>query len=277
MAQQRGEPRGAGAGSGESRPGDARVLTLEKGLRILEAVASQRRGVTLTELARLLDVSKSTVHRFLATLQEVGYVERFEGGDRYRPGIKTLALAGSFLDTLAIRDAAAFYLADLALRTGETAHLGLLTGSEIVLIDTAETPNCLRVHSSVGMRLPAHSTAGGKAMLAFLPESQLRPVIAGGLPRRTSRTLVSDATLRARLAEVRSTGYAIEDEEETEGVRGVAAPVFDFDRRVAGAIGVSAPAVRMSIEKAHALAPAVGEAAEQVSRRLGYRLGAAGG
>jgi len=281
MTQQRAEPRSRGAGPGdsrpeESRPGDSRVLTLEKGLRILETVASQRRGLTLTELARLLDVSKSTVHRFLATLQEAGYVERFEGGDRYRPGIKTLALAGSFLDTLAIRDVATSYLGDLALRNGETAHLSLLAGSEIVYVDIAEGPSPLRMRSFVGMRLPAHSTASGKALLAYLPEAQLRLAISAGLPRRTSRTLVSEATLRARLAEVRSKGYAIDDEEEIEGIRCVAAPVFDFDRRVVGAISVSAPSVRMSIEKAHALAPEVKEAAEQVSRRLGYRLGAAG-
>lgn len=254
-------------------PREARVLTLEKGLKILAAVSERgRTGVTLTELAEALEVSKSTVHRFLATLEDTGYLERDESTERYRVGIKVLKLAGAFLDGQGVRHVASPYLHDLMLRTGETSHLCVLDGREVIYVDKVDSPHPLRMYSYVGLRLPVHSTAAGKAILAHLAEARLQSVLSHELPARTPRTITSAAAFRQHLLDVRSRGYAVDDEEEVEGVRCVAVPIFDFEGCIAGAVSLSAPAGRLSLGQAHDVATFVKEAADQISRRLGFTL-----
>lgn len=249
---------------------ETRVLTLEKGLRILSAVAEHRAGVTLTELAKALDVNKSTAHRFLTTFVELGYLERADGEERYRIGVKVLKLAGALLDGQGIREVASPYLHDLMRGTGETSHLCVVDDNEVVYIDKVDSPHPLRMYSHVGLRLPLHSTAAGKAMLARWPERRLEGVLDGELQQRTARTITSPLAFREHLAEIRTRGYAIDDEEEVEGVRCVASAIVDYSGSVAGAVSLSAPAGRLSLVQAHEVAPLVRDVADQISGRLGH-------
>lgn len=258
--------------SGTRALGSAGVLTLAKGLRILEAVGERPQGITLAELVRSLPFNKSTLFRFLTTLQQAGYADRIPGSDRYRLGARVLKLAGEMLDALPMRDVASPHLVELMLSTGETSHVSILDDAEVVYIDKVDSPQRVRLHSWVGLRMRAHSTAAGKAMLAHLPEAELQRVLAGGLPARTPHTITSERALRKQLAEIRTDGYAIDDEEETPEIRCVGAPIFGLDRKVIGAVSVSGPATRLSLERAHEIAPAVVAAAQQISTRLGYRF-----
>lgn len=249
----------------------AAVLTLAKGLRILEAVGERPQGTTLAELTRELPFNKSTLYRFLTTLEQAGYVDPIGGTDRFRLGTRVLRLAGEMLDALPIRDVASPYLVNLMLHTGETAHLSILDEAEIVYIDKVDSAQRLRLHSWVGLRMHAHCTAAGKSILAHLPERELQRVLKHGLPPRTLNTITSEKRLRRELNEIRTRAYAIDDEEETKEIRCVGAAVLGLNRTVIGAISVSGPTGRMSIDVAHQIAPAVVAAAQEVSSRLGYR------
>jgi len=249
----------------------AAVLTLAKGLRILEAVGERPQGTSLAELARELPFNKSTLFRFLSTLEQAGYVDPIGATDRFRLGTRVLRLAGEMLEALPIREVASPYLVDLMLRTGETAQLSILDEAEIVYIDKVDTAERLRLHSWVGQRMRAHCTAAGKSILAHLQERDLQRVLKHGLPSRTRNTITSEDELRKELTEIRARAYAIDNEEETTEIRCVGAAAFGFDRSVVGAISVSGPTGRMSIEAAHRIAPMVIAAAQEVSSRLGYR------
>jgi DNA-binding IclR family transcriptional regulator len=155
--------------------------------------------------------------------------------------------------------------------TGETAQACMLDGLEVVYVDEIDSPHPLRLNTHVGMRLPANSTAVGKAILAFLPDQERRRLIGWGLPARTSRTITDPVQLLNVLAEVRDLGYAVDDEEDMAGVRCVAAPVFDMRHVVVGSIGIAGPAARLSLADMPHKAKVVTDTARRVSARLGAR------
>ena len=254
------------------------LSTLDKGLRVLETLGREGadRGLTLTELGRLLGMHRTTLFRFLATLRARGYVERDPGTDRYRLGLGVLALASSLLDGLDVRRLAHPVLAALSDATRELVHLAVLDRGEVVTIERIEGKEPLSLQTGIGERRPAHCTASGKAILACLPTETVDSVLAPGMPAVTPRTITSRAAMATELAAVRGRGYAIDDEERTAGVRCVAAPVFDHERGVIGAVSIAAPVVRMPWERVQQLGEEVRSAAETISRRLGY-LGAGQG
>jgi IclR family acetate operon transcriptional repressor len=251
---------------------DLGVVTVQKGLRILEAIAEQPAPIALSELAQIMKVSKSTLHRFLSTFQEAGYLERPSGTDRYRLGVRVLKLAGAMLSEQPVREVASSYLVDLMLSTNEASHLTVLDGADVVYLDKVDSPHPVRMYSYVGLRQPAYATAAGKAMLAYLPEVRLQPILAHGLEPRTPNTITSERTLRDHLMEIRRRGYAIDNEEAMPDIRCVGAPIFDFDGKVAGAVSISGPASRLSEHRAEEIAPLVVDVAQQISSRFGYRF-----
>lgn len=253
----------------QSRPAHLGAQTLRRGLRVLEAVAAHTDGVALSELARELGASRSTVHRFLSTLEDMGYVEQDAAGGQYHVGVRVLRLASGLFRGLPLRAAAHVDLADLVLATGETAQVCVLDGLEVVYLDEIDSPHPLRMNTYVGMRLPAHSTAVGKAILAFLPDGERQGLVGWGLRARTARTITDPGALLDALANVREHGYAVDDEEDMVGVRCVAAPVFDMRQAVVAAIGIGAPAQRLSLDDVPRVAERVVEAARRVSARLG--------
>jgi DNA-binding IclR family transcriptional regulator len=255
----------------QARPVAPGAQTLRRGLWVLEAVAGHPDGVALSELARELGASRSTVHRFLSTLEDMGYVEQDVTGGQYRVGVRVLRLASGLFRGLPLRAAAHNELADLVLATGETAQVCVLDGLEVVYLDEIDSPHPLRMNTYVGMRLPAHSTAVGKAILAFLPDGERQGLVGWGLRARTSRTITDPGALLDALANVREHGYAVDDEEDMVGVRCIAAPVFDMRRMVVAAIGIAAPAGRLGPDDVPRVAERVVEAAQRVSTRLGVQ------
>lgn len=248
------------------------LRTLEKGLAILEALAaSGRQGISGVELGRRLGLHRTTLHRFLATLIRRGYVEQVEGVDSYRVAFKTLALASATLAGLSLRDVGAPILEDLHRTTQETVHIVTLDNGEVVTIDRLEAEHPVTLRTQVGARRPAHGTATGKAMLAFLTDQAVDDILQRGMPPLTAKTITDPRTFKAQLRDVRARGYALDDEEFADGIRCVAAPVFDFTGRMVGAISLSAPSLRVDMTRlAATLASPVAEAARRLSRQLGY-------
>jgi DNA-binding IclR family transcriptional regulator len=249
--------------------------TLAKGLTLLELVADRQGGygVGLVELARVLSWNKSTTHRLLATLVSLGYAQQDPGSGYYRIGLKAFQLGAAYSRDLDLRRKAAPTLIDLQQATDQDVSLVVLDAvtKEVVYIDRVESNHALRMHTPIGTRFPWNCTAAGKAIMAFLPEIEVKPLMAGELPRRTSASLHLAEALRVQLLRSRANGYATDNEENTAGVRCVAAPVFDSAGRAIAAISISGHSGQITVKRFPKLGIAARRAAEEVSKRLGHK------
>lgn len=243
------------------------VQSLARGLQLLDLLAAADKGEAgVTELADQLGVDKSSAFRLLQTLVKYGYVEQDMETRRYRLGPQIVTLSRRILTRMPLRDQAKPFLRQLVERTGECAHLAIPAQGQTLYIDQVESPATLSVNTGVGTLAPLHCTALGKVLLAYGAEPiprELRPY--------TQRTITDPAELRAHLEQTRHWGYAIDDEEFAAGVRCVAVPVWDFRGRVVGAIGISGPSGRMSLERLPGLAAIVAEIGQALSDRLSFK------
>ncbi len=221
----------------------AGVQSVERALGLLETLARGGGRLPLSELATRSGLPLGTVHRLLATLAAAGYV-RQDGDRRYALGTALLPLGDAATRLLGAW--AQPYLVRLVEASGETANLAVLEDDRIVYLAQAPGRHRMRMFTEVGRRVLPHTTAVGKVLLAWQDEAQVRRVLARlGLPARTTRSITEPAAFLAELAEVRRTGWAVDDEEEEEGVRCLAVPVGPGPTAVA-ALSVSGPASRLA-------------------------------
>ena len=247
--------------------------SLRRALAILSYVERQvdAAGATLTEIADAVGLSKSTVLRLAEPLLDAELLARDGGTGRFRLGLGALRIGQAYLSTLDIRTVASGQLRSLQRLSGQTCHLVVPDGLEAVYIDKVESEANVRMASRVGRRVPLYRTGVGKAMLAFAGEPQVAAVLDAGLAAATAHTITEPAALRRELARVRQRGYSVDDQENEPDVRCVAAPLFDHEERVVGAVSVSGLASRMTPAQVRRLAPEVAGAADQISRELGSR------
>ncbi|MGW6455751.1 IclR family transcriptional regulator [Streptomyces sp. NPDC055078] len=225
-------------------------------------------GYTLAELCHELALNKSTSLRLLQPLLEARLVEHLPSG-RYRLGWRIAQLGRAYLAGLDLPRGMHDILQKLGSQTRETVHLVVADFPNIVYIHKVDTPHPVRMFSRIGNSAPAYCTSVGKAMLAHAAPETVDLVIANGMPAHTPRTITTAEGLRDALAEIRQRGYAVDDIEHEEGIRCVAAPVFDHASACTTAISVSAPAERLPAEDLARLAPLVMAAANEISTRLG--------
>jgi IclR family KDG regulon transcriptional repressor len=256
---------------------EASLRTLEKGLTAPEELATVgRAGASAAELSRRLGLHRMTLHRFLSKLMRRGYLELVEGTDHHRIGVKALELASSTMEGLPLRDIGAPLVEELNWQTRETVRTVVLDQGEVVTVDRLEIDHPITLRTQIGARRPAYCSTTGKAMLAFLSEAVVDAILARGMPRRTIRTITTPLGYKRQLQEVRRCGYSVEDEEFMDGIRCVAAPVFDLIGRVAGAISPSAPTMRVDLPTLEPMAVSVVEDARFLSHQLGYRTSPTG-
>jgi DNA-binding IclR family transcriptional regulator len=247
--------------------------TLLKGLSVLEAIADmQGESRVIDDVAERVGLTRSNTHRTLQTLMHAGYVERDPINGGFRGTMKIFALGVRQLGQMDVRKIAPPYLATLAKQTGETVHLSVLDGAEVIYIDKIDSVQPIRAYSMVGGRAPAHAVATGKALLAAQPPAYLDG-LPKKLPRFTANTVVDRELLKTELAKAARVGYAVNRGEWREGVGGVASPVYDgYDRPVA-ALGISGPLDRLTIARMKELAPSVVDVTAQLSKSLGHTKG----
>lgn len=238
-------------------------------LAILESFNPQYPKQTLSEISRRLAIPKASAWRNLAALERLGYVVRDPETHAYTLGPNVLGPARQFLKQNEMLPLARPLLANLATETGETAHLGVLQGGDVIYIEIAESPRHVRAIVARGDRLPAHCVASGKAILAHAVEGIVEAIVAAGLPRLTPRTITSGEELRADLELTRRRGYGLNLGEWTEDVVAASAPVFSHVGAVVGAIGVAAPLARLSLERVDAVGTVVRRHADRLSALLG--------
>ena len=244
------------------------IGSLAKGIKIMELLAEQKQ-LTVSGVARLLGTNRAASHRFLATLRELGYVEKDED-DRYRLTFKVFELGMKVANRFEIRQIARPLMQELALAFRETVNLGHFDGKGILHVDKIDSLEILRMDSPIGSRAPAYCTALGKAVLAFLPREEFERFLSRTtLKPHGPNTITTKKLFRLAVEDIRYRGYAVDDEELSAGLRCVAAPVFDHTGRAAYAISVSGPSLRMTPKRIEDIHPLVQKICRQLSQQLG--------
>jgi len=245
------------------------IQSIDRATAILKALASGPRRLGVSELAERLDLARPTVHGLLQTLQAHGFVEQDRHSDKYQLGPGLLQLGYSYLDLNELRARSIGYADRLAQRTQAAVRVGVMHGSSIVVIHHVFRPDAAFGILEVGLQLPLHASALGKAILAFSPSQVVEDLMAEQLPRLTKQTL-GHADLMRELELVRESGIATERDEAVLGESSAAAPIFDHGGVAVGAIGVVDATERIYPRAlARGLSAAVGEAARGISRELG--------
>jgi len=267
------------------------VPAADQTLRILSFLARQRGPVAASTIATQLGIPRSSTYHLLATLEAHGFVVHVPGERRWGLGTAAFELAGGYARHEPLARLGRSLVASLADRAGENAHLAIMTGRDVLYIVEERAPRRAALVTDVGVRLPAHLTATGRAMLAALPREQVRALFpdAGAFADRTGRGPRRPSELREVLRAARARGYATEDGEVTIGLRSVGVAVHDHTGWPAAAIAVtwaadagaaagagagdaSAGGARAGEGRdAASIAPLVAEAAAELSRRIGRR------
>jgi len=255
------------------------IRSVSRALELLKTFSGAQSELSLAEISRRLNLNRSTTFRLLVTLQAHDYLEQDRESRKYRLGVTCLELGSVFLNQSDIRKEALPILSRLRDECKEAVHLARLAGSEVVYLEKLEGLLPIGIMGSrVGGRAPAHCTGLGKAMLAYLPETEICQLYAeSGLHRFTPNTITDVTELLSELVSIRERGYAIDNEEHEPDVKCVAVPIWNYRQKVVGAISVSGPASR--IDQAIAgreLVAKVKEAGQAISSRVAGDMGSRG-
>jgi IclR family acetate operon transcriptional repressor len=227
---------------GDNRPSRRTIKTTETVFDVIESLWTTN-GATVTELADRLDIAKSTAHAHLSTLEQREFVVR--NGNTYQLSLRFLELGIHVRDQIELSRIAEPLLTKLAEETGEAIWLIVEEHGWAIYLNKAMGENALQIKSTIGERSHLHYLAAGKALLAYLPREHVESIIERrGLPSRTNHTITNPDALFTELDEIRERGYAFNENEEIDGVRGVGVPICADDRAI-GAVGIGAPENRL--------------------------------
>ena len=250
--------------------------SLERGLAILSSFRSGRPLLGVSELGRDVGLSRSTTHRYVATLAALGYLQQDPATRKYRLGPRVLDLGFSAINSMELREIAAPHLRELSDETGYTVNMAILDDLDIVYVDRVRSARAgqreIDLNLHVGARLPAYCTSLGKVLLAHLAADE-RVARLGRIDfaQRGPNTITSRNALESELDRVRRDGYAINNEELAYGLRSIAAPIFDFHGDAVAAINLAVHSSMVSSADMGArFAPALMRTAADISARLGY-------
>lgn len=253
-----------------NRGRNSNIQSVQRAVALLRALGDGAPELGVAELSRQVHLHKSTVSRLLTTLHRDGLVERALGSEKYRLGYELVRLASHAHQATDVRILAYPFLEELAARSGETVHLAVLDGTQVVNIEQVSGAHLIGDANWVGRRTPLHCVANGKALLAFRSSREINRLLSGKLTRLTNRTIRTKSSLRRELARVKRLGYATACGEIEVGLNAVAAPVRDHAGHVIAAVSVSGPAYRMARRRMSELGKLTLEVSDKISRRLGY-------
>lgn len=254
--------RDAAAGAGHTQ-------ALSRGLALLESLAATEGGATLTAVAERLALPAPTAHRLLATLEQAGYVQQGPGGE-WLVGVRAFRVGSAFLDHRNLVVQAYPHLKRLMEQSGETTNLAVIDDGEAVVVEQVQCRELMRMSTKLGARAPLHASGVGKAMLAAMPDGAVNAALAKrGLVGHTARTLTSRERLALELEATRERGYAIDDEEHADGLRCVAAPIWDENGEAWAAVSLAGPTSRITPARVDALGRLVRAVADDITVALG--------
>jgi IclR family acetate operon transcriptional repressor len=259
------EPKSAPAAE---RSGDVQSLT--RALSILDTLAENDDGLSLTALAKAVALPPSSVHRLLTTLQRKRFV-RFEPSSMgWRIGVQAFVVGNAFARSRDVVALAMPFMRQLMEKTGETVNLYVPNGAHAICIAQVQSQQMIRAISRPGGAIALHRSAAGKAMLAQMTAAELNDVVAKhGLEQETDGSSAGASKLRAELDRTRSRGFALDDEEFAVGLRCIAAAILDEHRAAQGALSIAGPVARLTDERLPKLGEVVAAAGKAVTREFG--------
>lgn len=220
--------------------------SLQKALRILVYMGEQSPEAGVTELASDLGLTKATVHRLLRTMERFGLIERNADTERYRLGLKLHQLGSRAVESRTLRTEAHRLLVEMSRRSRETVSLATPAPGGVICLDRLDSPHTIiTVCTPIGSMFPAHCTAAGKAILAYMADDEIEDLVRRyGLRQFTPFTITQMSALKENLQLIRRRGYAVDHQELERGLSGVAAPVLSAHERVIAAVGIAGPTLR---------------------------------
>ncbi len=248
---------------------EERVKSVLKAFQIVDTLSHGEK--VLTEIAKAVGLHLATTRRLLLTLLDTGYVRVDEPTKKYYLGVKCIVLGRRGGPIGDLRQFAVPFLRELMKRSNDTVNLVIEDSDQAVYIEQIECENALRAANKVGSRAPLYCTAAGKVLLAARPATERRKYLERiPLTPLTSKTILNREQLLTELEKVERTGVAIDNEEQLLGERCIASPVRDHQGGVPGAISISGPSVRLTMERLKQLKPIILQVSSQISKQLGY-------
>lgn len=251
-----------------------KVPAVERAFAALELLAESKGGLSMSAVAHRLQAPKSSIHLIMRTLEDQGYLWKDQTSRKYFIGLRFIDLAGAAGSRgFELRERSKHLLLNLTRKLGLTVDMGVLEGSQAVLIEVVQSPGVAKLDTWVGHRMDLNCTALGKALLAFVSEGEFERIFQGKrLVRHNQNTICSIRKLRDELSKVRAAGYAVNHEEEEIGICSVGAPVFDHSGQVVAAISVDGTTAELAEDSIDKVAESVRDTAERISRSLGYGI-----
>ena len=247
------------------------IKTLGKLVGILDCFSTTDRSLTVSEIAARAGLPRSTAHRSILALKEVGFLEQDRTREEYRLGLRLFQLGTTVLNSMDLQREARPFVEALSSLTNESVHLCVFDGERMVFVERSSGGPTGAQNDTITMEIsPCYCTGVGKATLAFQNEAVVEKVIAAGLIGYTPHTITDPDRLWAELETIRNQGFSMDREEHKSNVRCVAAPIRNVSGRVFAAVSASGPNRRMDDETLIQLAPYVMSHADAISRRLGY-------
>ena len=245
------------------------IPNLSKVCDLLGFLAAQPEGVTSAQIEKSLDIPKTTAFRILRTLCAGGIAAK--QGSLYFAGSRLIRIGLQALNGIELRELSVPVLRDVTEETQLTSHIAVLSGAKSLILEVCDSPGPVRVASRAGTLVDLHCSSTGKVFLAFQLRHKLDELLSGNPEGRTSHTLTDPQAIRAEIEAVFRRGYACDDEEYHNGVRCVAAPVYDLNGSVTAALGITGTCGDIPVERIDPLGRTVIEAAGNLSRSLGYK------
>jgi DNA-binding IclR family transcriptional regulator len=248
------------------------VRAVERALQILDCFDDKNPERGVSEIAQSVNLHKATTHRIVTTLLNYGYLERADENQRYRLGLKLAGLGFKVVRRMDLRNEALPYMTQLIEQWDETCDLSIFDQGRVFYVEVLRGSHALTIAAAVGQRLPAHCTASGKLFLAQLSPEELDVFLSNPLQAYTDKTITFPDELRLQLETIRQQGYSIDDEELEDGIRAIAAPIWNHDGTIIAAISIPGPTNRMTDARIPQITTSLIKTALAVSRRMGWKM-----
>lgn len=249
------------------------VQSIERALKLLEALSEYPDGIQITRLAEKVSLSKSTVHRLLATLINMHYVIKDQESEKYKLGYRLLFLSRNIINNIDIISIAKPFLEELAVKVNETIHLCIHDMGEVLYVDKIESSQTIRMFSKIGNRAPMYCTGVGKVLLSGMEKEQFDQVTdKTNFIVKTPSTITSKEQLSIEVENIRNQGFGLDNIEHEEGIRCIAAPIFDSEGKVIASFSIAGPSNRITMELINnELIEIIKKTSLEISQIIGYQ------
>ncbi|NVK43086.1 MAG: helix-turn-helix domain-containing protein [Oceanospirillaceae bacterium] len=270
MSDRRSDARSSSASKKTASSGAGQVQSLTRALTLLQRLATSDIGLNLTELSGGVGLAPSTAHRLLNSMRQLDFVDYDEQSGLWSVGVTAFSVGSAYLKKRDFVAQARPYMKQLVAETGETSNLAVLEGVQHVFVGQVECTEVMRMVVQIGSRGALHAAGVGKALLSALDDDAVMAIIQRtGLEAMTPNTITSPSAFLEELGRIRDQGYSVDNEEQTSGLRCVAANIYDENAEAIAAVSISGPSVRVKSDRIPVYSAAVIRAADGITRAIG--------